>query len=84
MGECWGYNRFLSLDRLKTFVVDDELKIHFGVRPTVFQTQVRDQATYIAHIESRQPGEIILRYKKIEKNYINKGENIYFFLRNRE
>ena len=64
VGECWGYNRFLSLERLKTFVADDQLKLHFAIRPTTFQTQVRDLKLYSSYIESRVPG---MRERNIQR-----------------
>ena len=55
VGECWGYNRFMRLDRLRRYVVDDQLRLHFSIRPTTFQTQVRDLKLYTKYIESRMP-----------------------------
>ena len=56
VGECWGYNRFVSLERLKNFLVDGQLKIKFAVKPTNFQTQLRDLGLYASFLESKVPG----------------------------
>ena len=73
VGECWGYNRFLSLERLQTFVGNDQIKIHFAIKPTVYQTQVRDLKLYTTYIESRLPEGKIENLTFYTEGYIFKS-----------
>ncbi|CAF1252060.1 unnamed protein product [Adineta steineri] len=56
VGECWGYNKFYSLDALITdgFIdpINDTLIIRFQVRPPTYQQKSRDQQWYIKHLEN--------------------------------
>ncbi|CAF0974130.1 unnamed protein product [Adineta ricciae] len=55
VGECWGYNKFFSLDALTSEgfldIINDTLIIRFQVRPPTYQQQCRDQQWYMKHLE---------------------------------
>lgn len=55
VGECWGYNKFFSLDALTSEgfldLINDTLIIRFQVRPPTYQQQCRDQQWYMKHLE---------------------------------
>ncbi|UJR08618.1 hypothetical protein I4U23_012877 [Adineta vaga] len=55
VGECWGYNKFFSLEALTTEgfldTINDTLIIRFQVRPPTYQQKCRDQQWYIKHVE---------------------------------
>jgi len=56
VGECWGYNKFFSLDALTTDgfldTNNDTLIIRFQVRPPTYQQKSRDQQWYIKQLEN--------------------------------
>ena len=56
VGECWGYNKFFSLDALITDgfldITKDTLIIRFQVRSPTFQQKSRDQQWYIKQLEN--------------------------------
>ena len=50
IGECWGYNRYLSLSRVRLLLVDGDLKLKFSVRPETYPVGVRDMENYMNFI----------------------------------
>jgi len=50
IGECWGYNRYLSLNRVRMLLVDGDLKLKFSVRPETYPVGVRDMENYMNFI----------------------------------
>jgi len=53
-GECWGYNKFISIAQLSEgFLVDDSFEIKFSVAPSTFALKCEDQARYIEKLEQQ-------------------------------
>ncbi|KAI8851848.1 hypothetical protein BC829DRAFT_441168 [Chytridium lagenaria] len=46
-GECWGYNRFMSLGNMEQFLEEDTVTVRYGVRALTYRQRCIDLERYI-------------------------------------